>query len=305
MRTLIALPLLLVGVAVPASAHSSATTCLGLAPTIVGSPGDDLVGTEGPDVVIANGAGSVDTFGGDDRVCVTKRGTFSVETGPGDDQVEWVTKRYGGSVDLGAGSDTYTGGDQGSYVDAGDRADFRAGQPLGTDTIVTGAGEDRVITGSTKVFLPNTDDVRLGGGRDDAVVRGAVPATLDGAEGRDVIYVISAQRGDWTVDGASGVLTVDGAAMPPAVSFADYWLGGLRWDSLDFHGGPGNELVKVSGSSGLVKNDGPFSADMGAARTSCSCAARTPAPSTAARATTCSGSRPSARPPRATGSAVT
>ena len=264
MRSFLAVPLLVAGLVVPGAADAAADTCLGMPATIVGSPSDNVVGTEGPDVVVTNGAGKVDTLGGDDRVCVTTKGTFSVDTGPGDDQVEWVTRRHGGSVDLGAGSDTYTGGDQGSFVDAGDRADARAGQPLGVDTIRTGAGPDLVITGNTNVSLPNADTVDLGEGRDEAIVRGATPASLEGGGGIDDLFIRSTVRGDWVVDGATGVISLDGVAMPAASSFASYHLQGLRWDALEFHGGPGSELVTVSNKLGFVRNDGPFSADMGA-----------------------------------------
>jgi hypothetical protein len=264
MRAIVGLPLVLLGLTLPGSpSHAAAATCLGMPATIVGSPGDDVVGTEGPDVVIANGAGMVETLGGDDRVCVTTRGTFDVETGPGDDQVAWSTKRFGGSIDLGAGSDSYTGGDQGSYVDTGDRADARAGQPLGTDTVHTGSGVDTVITGHVSVDAPNADVVVLGRGRDSAIVRGAVPASLDGGGGSDELSVQSRVRGAWVVDSVTGVVSVDGTSMPPATSFARFVLAGLTWSSLEFHGGPGNERVTVSRKVGLVRTDGRFSADLG------------------------------------------
>lgn len=269
MRTLLATLLLLAPLAPATTAQAAAADmCLGLPATVVGAPGEDVVGTDGPDVVVANGAGQVDTLGGNDRVCVTRRGTFSVETGPGDDQVEWITKRYGGSVDLGAGSDTYTGGDQGSYVDAGDRADALAGQPLGTDSISTGAGLDTVITGHTSVLLPNLDTVVLGGGNDNALVRGMVPETLKGQAGQDELTLRSTIRGDWVVDGPTGVISIDAVPMPAAGSFAAWQLSGLRWSSLEFHGGPGNELVAVAGRLGFVRDDGPFTADMGGGRDS-------------------------------------
>jgi hypothetical protein len=262
---LVLVPLVLVGLAVPATrADAAVETCFGMPATLVGTPGESLTGTEGPDVVVANGAGDVETLGGDDSVCVTRRGTFEVDTGTGDDEVSWVTKHSGGSVDLGPGSDSYTGGDQGSYVNTGDRAEARAGLPLGTDTVVTGSGLDTVITGHvSNSTAPSTDVIHLGAGRDEARVAGAVPATLDGGSGMDGLYVTSRVHGDWVVNGETGVLSLDGAAMPPATSFAAYHLSGLTWNSLMFRGGPGSELVEVSNLSGLVKNDGPFNAQMG------------------------------------------
>ena len=53
MRALLAVPVLAAGLLVPIPTYAAAPTCLGLAPTIVGTAGEDVVGTEGPDVVIA------------------------------------------------------------------------------------------------------------------------------------------------------------------------------------------------------------------------------------------------------------
>ena len=50
-------------------------SCFGRVPTIVGTPGQNLEGTDGPDVVLSNGAANVDTLGGDDLVCVS--GTYA------------------------------------------------------------------------------------------------------------------------------------------------------------------------------------------------------------------------------------
>ena len=44
--------------------------CFGQLPTIVGAPGKFVEGTEGPDVVLTNGAYAADTLGGDDLLCV-------------------------------------------------------------------------------------------------------------------------------------------------------------------------------------------------------------------------------------------
>ena len=48
--------------------YAAAETCHGQTATIVGDPGTDVTGTEGPDVIVARGAGQA--LGGDDMICL-------------------------------------------------------------------------------------------------------------------------------------------------------------------------------------------------------------------------------------------
>ncbi len=75
------------------TAYAAAETCQGQPATIVGTfLQRDLTGTEGPDVVVTNGAIGVKTLGGDDLVCVTdepgRRNGGHLDTGAGDDVVD-------------------------------------------------------------------------------------------------------------------------------------------------------------------------------------------------------------------------
>src|SRR6476620_9518961 len=56
----------------PESRHRHTEMCLGHVATIVGAPGEKVIGTDGPDVVKTNGAYASDTLGGDDLLCVDK-----------------------------------------------------------------------------------------------------------------------------------------------------------------------------------------------------------------------------------------
>ena len=84
-----------------------------MAPTILGT-GADIEGTEGPDVVITNGAQEVTTLGGDDLVCITgsltSYGLF--DTGAGDDRVDSSAASNDQNlyIHLGPGADQFSGG---------------------------------------------------------------------------------------------------------------------------------------------------------------------------------------------------
>ena len=158
--TLVATGLLAAGLTgVPA--HAAGETCHGEAATIVGTwLQRGVIGTEGRDVVVTNGATQVDTLGGDDLVCVTEsEGRFpglDLDTGAGDDVVDASASRSPMDVVLGAGRDTYTGSARG-----GDRvvAGTANAEDTDADVIHTGAGElaDEVTSGSPGV--PNGDVV--------------------------------------------------------------------------------------------------------------------------------------------------
>ena len=243
------------------AASNAADTCFGLPPTIVGTPGQPLTGTPGPDVVVTNGARPVSTLEGDDSVCLTN-GSTDVDTGAGQDRVD-ATAGVGVTADLGGGSDSFVGSAASDLVRAGDEDDARALLPWGVDDIDTGAGPDAVVTGTViEPAQPNGDSVRLGDDADAATVRGAVPASLDGGAGRDEIAPESRVRGDWVVDARTGVVSLEGVAMPAVSSFSTWTLTGLGWHTLSFRGGPDKDVVDVTRGNGVVK-DGPFTARMG------------------------------------------
>lgn len=76
----------------PTSARAAEQLCLGQVPTIVGAPDEFVVeGTDGPDVIITDGALEVDALGGDDLVCVT--GITSLPDTPHGSASRWARGR--------------------------------------------------------------------------------------------------------------------------------------------------------------------------------------------------------------------
>ena len=63
----------------------------GQAATIVGTPGTDIRATNGPDVIVTNGAPSTDARDGDELICVTGytgKDDADVYGGDGDDDID-------------------------------------------------------------------------------------------------------------------------------------------------------------------------------------------------------------------------
>jgi hypothetical protein len=85
---------------------TQADLCLGQVPTIIGAPGEFLQGTEGPDVVVTNGASGANTLGGDDLLCVRQQPDGSsvtdFRTGTGSDRLD-ASRASGGFFFLGPG----------------------------------------------------------------------------------------------------------------------------------------------------------------------------------------------------------
>lgn len=261
-RSLIALALLTAGLAPAAAAHAAVETCRGETATLVGVEGEPLVGTDGDDVIVSNGASNIKALDGDDLICLT-RNSFDLKAGFGDDVVDVSADKHGADVDLGGGSDTFYGSGSQDHVNAGDGDDARRGLPIGTDVIDTGDQMDFVATGVEG--LPNLDTVRLGDAKDIAEVRGAVPALLDGGAGRDTLKLRNKQASAYIIDATTGTVTRDAIAMLPAASFAIWDVSELRWSSLDFQGSDRSDRLTAIKLGWKVK-DGPLTADLGDGR---------------------------------------
>ena len=127
------------------------TVCFGLAATIIGTPGDDvLVGTFADDVIV--GLGGNDTISG------------------------------------GAGSDTICGGDGDDSITGESQADFLFGD-AGNDTISGDSDADLLSGGDGNDSLDGGSqaDTLLGGDGDDELNGGPGPDVLDGGNGVDVL----------------------------------------------------------------------------------------------------------------------
>ncbi|WP_110182689.1 hypothetical protein [Nocardioides solisilvae] len=172
-------------VSLPPAGAALPATCQGEPATIV-SAAQEVVGTEGRDVVVAGSDARVRTLGGDDLVCMVKAAgsnMFTVDAGAGDDVVDTtqVPGSHYGTIDLGAGSDRFVGGSShdGVVADAPGSAE--------DDVVDTGRGDDHVTTGTHG--LPNGDTVLLGRGDDGVRLQGSVltGTPVDGGPGDNLL----------------------------------------------------------------------------------------------------------------------
>ena len=103
--------LLAAGTVLLPSAALAAETCHGQAATVVPDADGDLIGTPGPDVVVAHGGQRVKAGDGDDLIClVDDEDGVQVDAGPGDDTVDATQSLYYSIVSLGLGEDSFVGG---------------------------------------------------------------------------------------------------------------------------------------------------------------------------------------------------
>ncbi|NQV05686.1 S8 family serine peptidase [bacterium] len=183
------------------------STCNGLVPTIIGTPGDDaIVGTFGDDVIV--GLGGNDTLRGgrgDDVIC-GDAGDDILHGGIGDDVI------FGGEgadrVLAKAGNDTVYGG-PGDDILNGNYDDDRLFGEAGNDRINGGVGNDviRGGPGSDKVFARPGDDLIYGDDGSDGLRGNAGNDTIYGNSGNDVLR---GGHGDDTLDGGTGYDTLRG-----------------------------------------------------------------------------------------------
>ena len=169
-RRPVALPLALIvaTLVAPAAGAGPGSTCQGLQPTIVGTPGDDtIVGTLGDDVILGRGGHDIiDGRAGNDVIC-GGRGADEIRGGPGNDVLVGgpgpdLLEGGGGSDHLmgGQGADTLRGGRAADVLSGGANRDLLVGS-AGPDTLRGGAADDRLEGG------PGRDRLDGGHGRDD------------------------------------------------------------------------------------------------------------------------------------------
>ena len=123
-------------------------TCRELDATIVGGPGDRVVGTPEADVIVATNSSRVSAGGGDDTICYIGQGPINeIDSGDGDDYVDLTQGDLEHvSVKLGRGADLFVGGDSPEHVTTGNALGDDA-----VDRVSTGAGKDRVYSGRDAV----------------------------------------------------------------------------------------------------------------------------------------------------------
>ena len=226
MRTisLTAAALLFAALLAPMGAATAAgETCQGQAATIVGAPGARITGTEGPDVIVTNGAMRVDALGGDDVVCAT--GTAFLD------------------VVLGAGADTFVDSNGGRpWIHAGteDRTD--------TEADVIRAASAVVISGTAG--RPNADIIDLDFGEVSWSGIQTAPGALSVGTG-----------GILGVDSANGDVFMDARGTVTGTDTALTWTG--EFDRLVFSTSAEQGRFTFRGTSGTehVKVDAPTTYD--------------------------------------------
>jgi Ca2+-binding RTX toxin-like protein len=212
-------PVLLVPSGPASGAEGAVARCQGIRATIVGTPGEGRIhGTPGPDVIVTNGVRYVSALKGNDRICITKRGS-AVLAGGGHDVVKVVVADYRQSVAiLGSGRDVFIGGGHQDEVWGNDN---------GRDVIRTGAGNDHVIAGGAEGM---EDRVLLGAGKDTFDFRSdrtIGDGRISGGPGTDQLRGEKEMLGeDVVIDASTGVGTRDGE---PFLSFA-----GMESYTLDY-----------------------------------------------------------------------
>ncbi|RHW24153.1 hypothetical protein D0Z08_25885 [Nocardioides immobilis] len=222
--------------------------CHGHEATIVGTPGADIDGTDGPDVIVTNGAFVTDAGDGDDLICVTggtRKEDADVYADAGDDVIDTSASGAGSArVDLGTGDDTYLGGPGPDRVFAADSELSPRGQ--GSDTVTTAGGDDWVVTGGVPGDRDH-DAIDLGSGDDEVGLEGpgdpALP--IQGGSGSDEIeFGRSTMRRAWAIDNAAGQATYAGEPVLTWSGMESFELtpwGG--WVAPSFVGGDGPEKV--------------------------------------------------------------
>ncbi len=253
------------GLAVPVLAASApaAASCQGETATVVGVADTTVNGTEGADVIVSNGADTVNALGGDDLVCVTSTGA-DVDAGQGADSitVSAVPRRpdSSSSAELGPGADRYVGW-------AG--TDVVTDEDTDVDDISTAAGRDQVTVG--RPDAPLVDRVQLGAeppgralpvGYDDVmggdieafgyvVVKSptmAPGASLAAAGGPAQLY-LGDGVGTWRVDNRSGTAGRSGG---DGLRFSGFTAFQVHAAEVRFVGTAADEYVRVGTRGGGV-----------------------------------------------------
>ncbi len=237
----------------PVSAATS-LTCQGLAATIVGTAGDDvLAGTPGPDVIVAlKGDDTVNAGAGDDIVC-GGRGTDKLDGQYGNDRLYGERNGLRPREDQPATNvgDVLAGGPGDDVIDPGWDKHTDVGGGFLPDTIsyrdslvgVTidlergigyGEGTDTILLeGRVEVHGSDFDDVIIGTNRIDSIVAFSGDDYVDGRGGRD------------------NLVDQQDIGSPSATRDDDYFSGGAGNDNIEpgrgtdtSRGGPGDDRIE-------------------------------------------------------------
>lgn len=242
---------------VPTSAGAAGETCQGQAATIIGTADQALQGTDGPDVIVTNGAARLDAAAGDDLICVTgpppaspdDTRTLTLEAGPGNDVVEAAATGWGTSGALGLGADTYVGTSAAPhYVRAGEFLPLNSDTEA--DTIRISAGTAEVYSGTAS--QPNGDVVEIMDGFVQTTGLMTAAARLHGGPGSTLR--MSTTTGDASIDAARGT-AVTRTSHLVFTGFTDLAFTSSSFDgTLTFAGTDGEDHLSVDAPGAYVRH---------------------------------------------------
>lgn len=177
--------------------------CNGLAATLIGSIGDDvLVGTNSDDVIVSLGGNdTISGLGGNDTICAGEGDDF-VDGGDGDDFISGGNGRDklngdGGTdeIDGGSGNDNIRGGSDSDLLFGGSGDDTIRGNEGddelfgdgGDDNLDGNDGDDVIMggSGSDSITGGRNDDILSGGADSDELIGGSGNDSLAGGDGDD------------------------------------------------------------------------------------------------------------------------
>ena len=178
--------------------HSAPGGCMGLKPTILGTPGPDFIqGTLGNDVIM--------TFGGDDLIYASQ-GKDTICSGDGHDM---VSGGLGDDTIYDSSGSTYVEGGPGNdTIYTGNDADTIFGGP-GNDVIYSGGGND-------SIFGDAGNDIIYAGGGNDSTIGLSGNDIVHGGDGNDKIYsfvgagTLYGEGGDDYIYGDTKTISIDG-----------------------------------------------------------------------------------------------
>ena len=161
-----------------ATTVTSSNLCAGVAATIIGTPGNDvIIGTPGDDVILGRaGNDTIDGGGGNDIIC-GGRGKDTIYGGAGADILKG--NRGQDTLEGGDGNDSLYGG-RGDDLLSGQADDDLLKGHRGNDDLFGGSGNDILYGGRGNDFLD-------GGPGDDELYGGSGNDTLKGAGGDDLL----------------------------------------------------------------------------------------------------------------------
>ena len=237
-------------VAPTTAAHAAGETCHGQAATHVGDAQTfRLVGTEGPDVIVTNGAHTIEALGGDDVICVTGFGS-QVYAGDGNDLVDGsAIQDFGAQVRLGAGNDRFIGGPAFEVVWGGNTVDDVTFEQMDTEDDVIDMGPANAndvisdLVRSGQEGRPNGDVVRVDRG---AISWWGVPTPttrLDG--GGDATVELRAAH-PLAIDTRTGTAAFEGQGVVPFSGFTRFTVDALEGArTFSFQGSAADEELEL------------------------------------------------------------